>query len=133
MAEQPLPMQADPEDAYELFLQEHPGRGTLRVQVSTAGGTFPVPQAVVEVSRVFGGVRRTLYRAFTNQSGIVDQLILPALPAAYSQQESTAIDSGTQYQVSVSRADFIPLSDKTIEVYDRVDTILPVALRPSMS
>ena len=32
------------------FLEGNPGRGTLRVQVSTARGAFPVNRAVVEVA-----------------------------------------------------------------------------------
>ncbi|MBE6989526.1 MAG: hypothetical protein E7426_02105 [Ruminococcaceae bacterium] len=116
--------------AYELFQRAHPGRGKLRVQVSTARGTFPVPGALVEVTRDFGGVRRMLYKNTTNTSGIVERLVLPALPADYSQYEPTAGNSGTEYQVSVYHPAFVPLVDSTVEIYDRIETILPVALQP---
>jgi len=116
--------------AYEVFQQTHPGRGSLRVQVSTARGTFPVSGAWVEVSRVFDGSRRVLYRGMTDNSGIVEKIVLPTLPASYSRQESTAADSGTVYQVSVYHPGFVPLVDSDVELYDRIETILPVALEP---
>ena len=118
--------------AYEAFVRTHPGRGSLRVQVSTARGTFPVPGAVVEVTRTFDGVRRILYSALTDNSGVVEHMILPALPADRSLQESTAEGSGTVYEVSVYHPSFAPLQNSSVEVYDRIETILPVALLPQV-
>lgn len=122
--------QENTENAYALFQNAHPGRGSLRVQVSTARGTFPIPGALVEVSRTFDGVVRVLYQAMTNESGIVEHMILPALPDEYSQQEATAENSGTVYQVSVFHPGFVPLRRNSVEIYDKVETILPVALVP---
>ena len=122
--------QAPSEGSYEEFLRTHPGRGNLKVQVSTARGTFPVANALVEVTKEFDGVERVLYKNVTNPSGIVERMPLPALPVGYSQQESTAESSGTQYQVSVYHPAFVPLRFSTVEVYDGIETILPVALQP---
>ena len=118
------------ETSYEAFLRSHPGRGSLRVQVSTARGTFPVANALVEVTKTFDGVERVLYKNVTNTSGIVEGMHLPALPVGYSRQESTAGSSGTEYQVSVYHPGFAPLRSSTVEVYDGIETILPVALQP---
>ncbi len=122
--------QPDSSAAYELFLKAHPGRGILRVQVSTARGSFPVPGAMVEVWRVFDGMKRILYKNVTNSSGIVEQMVLPALPADYSRQESTAASSGTAYEVSVYHPAFVPMQDARVMLYDGIETILPVALLP---
>lgn len=116
--------------SYQTFLEEHSGRGTLRVQVSTARGTFPVPGARVEVSRVFGGVRRVLYSRVTDLSGIAGGMALPAQATASSLNEQTAMDSGTVYQVSVYHAGYLPLRLRDVEIYNGIETILPVALEP---
>lgn len=116
--------------SYQTFLEEHSGRGTLRVQVSTARGTFPVPGARVEVSRVFGGVRRVLYSRVTDLSGIAGGMALPAQATASSLNEQTAMDSGTVYQVSVYHAGYLPLRLSDVEIYNGIETILPVALEP---
>lgn len=47
-------MRKDPE---QWFLDAHPERGTLRVQVSTGRGLFPVEGARVEIYRNFGPER----------------------------------------------------------------------------
>ena len=65
------------------FLQAHPDQGSLRVQVASGGGTFPVAGARVEVYRRFGGQTHTFYRGLTDESGIVQGIALPALPAAW--------------------------------------------------
>lgn len=122
--------QAPSQTSYDEFLRAHPGRGNLKVQVSTARGTFPVSGALVEVTRVFDGVNRVLYKNVTNPSGIVERMPLPALPVGYSRQESTAEGSGTEYQVSVYHPAFVPLRFSTVEIYDGIETILPVALEP---
>ena len=127
MVQEPQP---ETSGAYELFLQAHPARGSLRVQVSAARGAFPVPGALVEVSRDFDGVRRVLYKGVTNSSGILEGMVLPALPVDYSRQESTAADSGTAYRVSVYHPAFVPLQGTQIMVYGGIETILPVALQP---
>ena len=116
--------------SYDAFLRSHPGQGNLKVQVSTARGTFPVSNALVEVTKEFDGVERVLYKNVTDLSGIVERMPLPALPVGYSQQESTAQYSGTPYQVSVYHPAFMPLRLSTVEVYDGVETILPVSLEP---
>lgn len=117
-------------ESYESFLRSHPGRGSLKVQVSTARGTFPVPGAVVEVSRELDGVNQVLYKKTTDSSGIAERMPLPAQPVGNSRRESTARGSGTQYQVSVFHPLFRPLIGTTVEVYDGIETILPVALEP---
>ena len=114
------------------FLSSHPGRGTMRIQVSTADGAFPVPDAVVAVSAVIDGTPLPIYRRKTNQSGIVDDLILPAKSRSVSQNEKTASQSGTLYTVTVTRPGFRPLTDKRVVIYDGVETIFPAALRPVM-
>ena len=52
------PMRKDPE---QWFLDAHPERGTLRVQVSTGRGLFPVEGARVEIYRNFGPERTVFY------------------------------------------------------------------------
>ncbi len=122
--------QQDTDGAYEQFQRDHPGWGRLRVQVSTARGTFPVPGAMVQISRSLGVGERILYRSFTDNSGIVGNMILPTLPASFSQREETAEDSGTVYKVSVYAPGFIPLVDSEVKLYDGIETILPVSLEP---
>jgi len=115
------------------FLAAHPGRGTMRVQVTTGYGAFPVPDAVVEVSAVLNGTALPLYRRKTDRSGIVDNMILPAKPRSDSQRAPTAAGSATLYTATVTHPGFQPLSDQRVVIYDGVETIWPAALEPILT
>ena len=113
------------------FLEGNPGRGTLRVQVFTAYGAFPVNQAAVEVAVVLNGARVLLYRKRTDSSGIADGFILPAKPFYESQSPGTAGNSMANYVVSVSHPAYETVTDLPAGVFIGTKTILPVALVPA--
>ena len=84
----------------QWFLDAHPERGSVRVQVSTGRGLFPVEGARVEIYRRLGPEPTVFYEGVTDASGIAEDIRLPALPAGWSQSAETAGISGTVYQVS---------------------------------
>ena len=119
------PMRKGPE---QWFLDAHPERGTLRVQVSTGRGLFPVEGARVEVYRNFGPERTVFYEGVTDASGIVEDIRLPALPAGWSQSAETAGISGTAYQVAVRHPQYGTVEGRPVTVFPRIETILAVSL-----
>ena len=117
-------------DDYAVFLREHPSEGILKVQATAARSAFPVSGATVEVSVVINGEKYVLYNNVTDESGISDDMLLPARPSAFSQNSVTASDSGTQYEVSVYHPAFNALS-APVTMFDNIKTILPVVLKPT--
>ncbi len=113
------------------FLSENYARGTLRVQAYAAQGLFPIQDAVVEVSAVLDGTTLPLYRRYTDESGVVDGLILPAKPKIDSQREETASGSGTLYTVSVYHPQYRSLTGHRVVIYDGVVTIYPALMFPN--
>ena len=113
------------------FLEGNPERGSLRVQVSTAYGAFPVNRALVEVAVMLSGARVLLYRKRTDSSGIADGFILPAKPSYESQSPGTAGDSVASYVVSVSHPSYEAVTDLSAGVFIGTKTILPVVLTPA--
>ena len=103
----------------EWFLDAHPERGTLRVQVSTGRGLFPVEGARVEVYRDFGDQRVVFYEGVTDRSGIVDDIRLPA-----------GI-SGTTYQAAVRHPQCSTVDGRPVTVFPRIETVLAVSLEPA--
>lgn len=112
------------------YLGDNPGRGTLRVQVFTAFGAFPVPGATVTVDANVDGTTLPLYRKTTDQSGVAEGFVLPAKPRLDSQRENTANGSSTLYTVSVTHPGYRGLNNRPVVVYDGVETLLPVMLEP---
>lgn len=118
------------ETEYQNFLRSHPANGSLKVQVYTARGALPVEKAAVEIAKRFSDNARILYQGVTDSSGILEDVALPALPASYSQSPNTAAQSGTDYQVSVFHPSFQEETAMKVTIFDRIQTILPVSLRP---
>ncbi|MBQ1962017.1 MAG: hypothetical protein II357_02850 [Clostridia bacterium] len=116
-------------DSYAQFLREHPSEGILKVQATAARSAFPVSGATVEVSVVINGEKYVLYNNVTDESGISDDMLLPARPSDFSQNSVTASDSGTQYEVSVYHPAFNSLT-APVTMFDNIKTILPVVLKP---
>lgn len=113
------------------FRNAHPEQGSLRVQVSAAQGIFPIPGASVEVYRDFGAVRETFYTGVTDNSGIVEGILLPALPAAWGRSADTAGISGTAYSVTVRHPQYGLREQEQVLVFPRVESLLSVSLTPT--
>ena len=117
-------------DEYEEYIREYPGRGTLKVQISVARGAFPLKNVLVDVSQIYRGVRYSLYNDVTDISGIVDNIVLPAR----SFESTLNFDFGglpeAEYLVTVFHPDFRELSDCSVIIRDKAETILPVSLTP---
>lgn len=118
-------MQKSPE---QWFMDAHPERGTMRVQVSTGRGLFPVEGARVEVYRHFGPERTVFHEGVTDASGIAEDIRLPALPVGWSRSAETAGISGTVYQVSVHHPQYGAVEGQPVTVFPRIETVLAVSL-----
>lgn len=115
---------------YETYIDSHPGRGTLKVQISAAMEAFPVPDVEVDVAVIWDGVRYSLYHDRTDASGIVDNMVLPANPRDLVLAPERSDADEAKYLVTLLHPDFQAVIDKVITVYDRIETILPLTLDP---
>ena len=118
-------------DPVGWFRSAHPEQGSLRVQVSSGRGLFPIPGAEVEVYRDFGAVRETFYSGVTDSSGIADRILLPALPASLGLSSDTAGISGTAYSVAVRHPQYGAAEPRQVLVFPRVESLLAVSLTPT--
>ena len=100
----------------QWFLDAHPERGSVRVQVSTGRGLFPVEGARVEIYRRLGPEPTVFYEGVTDASGIAEDIRLPA-----------GI-SGTGYQVSVRHPQHGTVEGRPVTVFPRIETVLAVSL-----
>lgn len=114
------------------YISENPGRGSLKLQVTNGNSLLPIKDAAVEIYKDYENVWLLIYKKQTDESGIVDGMILPALPAVLSQNEETAEDGGNAYAVRVSHPLYEDYGMRSIVIYDKVKTILPVALQPKI-
>ena len=116
---------------YEDYLKRFPGRGSLKIQISVARDAFPVEGVYVDVSSLVDGVRYTLYHDVTDSSGIVNEIVLPALGGGANLSPEGAGEGDAQYFVSAFHPAFREIVNCPVTVHDRIETILPITLTPS--
>ncbi|MBQ6335921.1 MAG: hypothetical protein IJI50_01660 [Ruminococcus sp.] len=117
-------------DEYEAYIRAYPGRGTLKVQISVARGAFPLKNVLVDVSQIYNGVRYSLYNDVTDISGIVDNMVLPARSLESTLNFDDAQIPEAEYLVTIFHPDFQELSDCSVVIHDKTETILPISLVP---
>ena len=117
-------------EEYESYLQEYPGRGTLKVQISVARGAFPLKNVLVDVSQIYNGIRYSLYNDVTDISGIVDNMVLPARSTESTLNHESAQLPEAEYLVTIFHPDFQEMSDCAVVIHDKTETILPISLVP---
>lgn len=117
-------------DEYEEYIREYPGRGTLKVQISVARGAFPLKNVLVDVSQVWQGVRYSLYNDVTDISGIVDNMVLPARSIESTLNFEDSQIPEAEYLVTIFHPDFQELTDCSVIIHDKTETILPISLVP---
>lgn len=104
------------------------GNGRLKVQVTYAYGSLPVSNASVSVKSKRNGEIIELYNGVTDNSGIAQDILLPAPGQSHTQDYATKDDFDTTYYVSVFHPGFDPADDRTVQIYNGIETILPVDL-----
>ncbi|MBQ1507503.1 MAG: hypothetical protein IIZ36_03665 [Ruminococcus sp.] len=129
-AQAALPMGQSPfTPEYDEFVHEYPGRGSLKIQTSVANNAFPIKDVLVDVDLIYKGKRYTIYTDVTDESGIINNIVLPASPSANSQSPLTVSDDPS-YLISLYHPSFGTITNCSVTVHDRIETILPVELSP---
>ena len=101
--------------------------GLLQVRAYTAGGAYPVGDAVVQIRREDGG--GVLYSLRTDSSGVTRQVALPTLPEELSEQPGS-VKPYTSYVVTVLADGYYPVTVSGVSVFENVRATLPVELVP---
>lgn len=116
---------------YEEFLAANPKSGMLRVQVFAGNRSVPVENVRVAVSKQFTDGLHEFYVVYTNQSGIADDMILPAPDRQLSQQPGDCCPYA-DYQVTTSKNGFQTMVYMDVPVYDGIKSIQPARMIPEM-
>lgn len=88
-------------EEYEQFQLENPASGTIKTQVFTARGAYPVEQAQVDLYKVFPEGDYLISRQYTDRSGQVNPVTVPVYQRSLSESpgDSTPYVS---YRVAVT-------------------------------
>lgn len=113
------------ETVTEPVSQNLSGRGKLKINVFTGNEAFPVMSAFVKVLKD----GELLFSEFTDQSGSVQEIYLPAPSRKISENPGNG-KGYAEYWVEVSHPRFNSVVLENVPVFDGVRSIQPVALEP---
>lgn len=65
-------------DAYRNFMASNSGRGNLRIRAYAASQAIPISNVKIVVSKVIEGNNIIFFEGYTNESGLIDRITLPA-------------------------------------------------------
>ena len=116
-----------PSDPIQTFLSQNPSFGTLIFQVTGGQGAFPVPDAVVTLSKMLHDNLSLSVTVRTDESGKTEPLSLPAPSKVLSQSPNNGIVYAA-YDAKVTAAGFLPTEIRNLPVFDGITTIQPVNL-----
>ena len=114
-------------DPIRTFLSENPSFGTLIFQVTGGQGSFPVPNAKVNLTKKLNDRLSLSITVLTDESGKTSPISLPAPDRRLSQSPNNGIVYAV-YQAEVTAEGYIPTEIRDLPVFDGVTTIQPVNL-----
>lgn len=114
---------------YLDFIKDNPKQGELKIQANTARQSLPVSNVLVEISKNFNGIKKLFYSLKTDQSGIIDGILLPAPDKEISQHPSTTIPYAS-YDILATHPNYTEKNYQDVQIYDGVKSIQPINLTP---
>lgn len=116
---------------FEDFQNKNPSKGSMRVQVTSGGRSYPIINAIVKVSVPLETGDREIYSGYTDINGIVDNIVLPAPDSSYSlDEQNTTAEPYAVYEVTVTHPDFAKSEFFNVPVFANIKAIQPARLVP---
>lgn len=116
---------------YEDFERKNPAKGSMRVQVTGGGRSFPIINAVVKVRVPLETGDREIYSGYTDINGVVDNIVLPAPDSSYSFDENnTTVAPYAVYEVTVTHPGFAKSEFFNVPVFADIKAIQPARMVP---
>lgn len=117
--------------SYEDFESKNPSKGSMRVQVTSGGRSYPIINAIVKVSVPLETGDREIFSGYTDINGVVDNIVLPAPNSSYSlDEQNTTVEPYAVYEVTVTHPDFAKSEFFNVPVFADIKAIQPARLVP---
>ncbi len=101
---------------YAAFMEGNPKNGSLKVQIYTAQGAYPVPNAQVTVSKSFVDGIQVFYKGVSDEDGIVEIDNLPAPDKKASLDEYDTLPTYPNYDIEILHPEYAPVRYHKISI-----------------
>ena len=116
-------------DIYNNFINENRGIGHLSVRAYAASEAVPMEGVKIIVSTIFSGNRIIIYDGYTDDSGVIDNILLPA---PIYDENNLVSPKKIVYDIYASypKNDFF--RDYSINVFDGISVLQNIIIEMSM-
>ena len=117
-------------EVYKSFIKDNPVNGYLKIRAYSASGAIPVRGLKIVVSTEYNGDNIVFFDGFTDTSGVIEKIILPA-PRLTS--DNLDIPSKRIYDITATYPDNLVDLKYQVNIYEDVFVIQNINIVPSVS
>jgi hypothetical protein len=110
---------------YKNFININDSNGILKIEASTASGAYPLVGVSIVISKMLDGNKVIFYEGKTNDSGIIESIILPTRSIKGEINEASDI-LFTTYDLDAYYEEFNVSKKYDVSIFDNVKVIQPV-------
>lgn len=111
------------QETLEEYLMKNPHAGVLKVVAFTAKGFIPISEARVYITKLIGEDRVMMEKGLTDESGILDNIVLPAPSRNTSFLQNEAELPYAVYDIKVEHADYESVLKSDVPIYEGIKSI----------
>ena len=116
-------------DDYQGFVGVNPKQGSLKVMAFTAYQAIPIENAEIIITKEIGGNNVLFFRGYTDSSGIIDNITLPAPTSGYD-DNSFQTSSTTSYKLTAMKDKYDSVKQYIINMIGDVKVLQYIKMTP---
>lgn len=116
--------------SYQDFIKENPTEGYLKIRAYAASQAIPISGLNIIISKIIDNNRIIFFEGATNESGIIERIVLPAprlLESNLDAPNSTEYDISATYSVDNMETNY------KVKIYENVYVIQNISVVPEMN
>ena len=110
---------------YKTFMSMNDSNGILKIEAYTASGAYPLKGVDIVVSKTFGEDKVIFYEGKTNDSGIIENIILPTRSIDGEINNASDIVY-TTYDLDANYSEYDVSKKYDVSIFDDIKVIQPV-------
>jgi len=110
---------------YKNFMNINNGKGILKIEASTANEAYPLKDVEITISKRLDGAKVIFYKGVTNDSGIIDGIVLPTR-AMNSEVNDVSDIFFTTYDLVANIPKYDVEKNYDVSIFDNVKVIQPI-------
>ena len=110
---------------YKNFMNINNGKGILKVEASTASDAYPIKDVEITISKKLDGKNIIFYNGITNDSGIIDGIVLPTRKMTDNVEDVSDIFF-TTYDLVANSKKYNLKKVYDVSIFDNVKVIQPI-------